>query len=524
MSMADDSTLRSHRSNEPFRRNARGSGFGEPASESDPLAELARLIGQPDPFADFGLGNTRPDARERQQPQRKAPSPMDWRKAAASMPAYETLSEETVRRQPAPRSEPHFAPGHPRFVGRDRHEMSPEDEEPLDPRHEAAPAQGHYRREPQFAEAEQFRSRRDERAYAASGRELRVQEPYFEDGAPVAQDDEETYDDPPRKRRHSGLLTAATLIGCAMIGTAGAYGYRTYYVTPGATKAPPVITAESTPSKVVSAGDMPTGKIIQDRVRDPGQNERLVSREEQPVEIRPPATTAPRGVLPAPAGPSSGFPPPPSSVPSRSGTPGAAAPANGVNEPKRVRTVTIRPDGTDVTGTPVGGAGQPGGPAAGAPPGRSVPAAKSGQPARSTGPLSLDPQVSASAQPASAPQPAPAPRERVTALPQPATPDPPLQPPAPRATAAPSNAATGGYLVQLSSQRSEAEAQASYRALQTKYPDQLGDRTAIVKRVDLGDKGIYYRALVGPFGSSGEAGQFCADFKVSGGQCLVQRN
>jgi hypothetical protein len=78
--------------------------------------------------------------------------------------------------------------------------------------------------------------------------------------------------------------------------------------------------------------------------------------------------------------------------------------------------------------------------------------------------------------------------------------------------------------VQVSSQRSEAEAQASWRALQAKYPDQLGSHSATIKRVDLGDKGVYYRAMVGPFTSSGEADQLCSELKAAGGQCLRQRN
>ena len=79
-------------------------------------------------------------------------------------------------------------------------------------------------------------------------------------------------------------------------------------------------------------------------------------------------------------------------------------------------------------------------------------------------------------------------------------------------------------MVQLSSQRSEAEAQASYKALQGKFPDQLSDRAPIIKRVDIPSKGIYYRALVGPFGSSDEAASFCTELKAAGGQCLIQRN
>jgi cell division septation protein DedD len=81
-----------------------------------------------------------------------------------------------------------------------------------------------------------------------------------------------------------------------------------------------------------------------------------------------------------------------------------------------------------------------------------------------------------------------------------------------------------GYLVQVSSQKNEADAHASYRALQNKFPTVLGSRPPVIKRADLGDKGVYYRAMVGPFGTTEEAAQFCGSLKTAGGQCVVQRN
>jgi cell division septation protein DedD len=93
------------------------------------------------------------------------------------------------------------------------------------------------------------------------------------------------------------------------------------------------------------------------------------------------------------------------------------------------------------------------------------------------------------------------------------------------APSAPSaGSAGGGYLVQVSSQRSETDAQASYRALQGKFPSVLGSHAPLIKRADLGEKGVYYRAMVGPFGSPDEASQFCTSLKSAGGQCVVQRN
>ena len=82
----------------------------------------------------------------------------------------------------------------------------------------------------------------------------------------------------------------------------------------------------------------------------------------------------------------------------------------------------------------------------------------------------------------------------------------------------------GGYLVQVSSQKNEADVQASYRALQNKFPAVLGSRPPVVKRADLGDKGVYYRTMVGPFGSTEEAARFCGNLKSAGGQCVVQKN
>jgi SPOR domain len=363
------------------------------------------------------------------------------------------------------------------------------EEEPRhDPRYEERPSQ--YRREPQFADDE-YHPREDERTYGSRDE----RSTYFEDDGPLsAQEDDDAYDDPPRTRRRGGLLTAVTLIGCAMIGTAGAYGYRTYYSSPSSNRVPPVISAETSPTKVVSASEGPTGKFIQDRVRDVAPPERVVSREEEPLEIRTPSRASPLSPQPSQ---SQGFPPP---------TGGSGASSGNSPDAKRIRTLTIRPDGAEPP------ARQPSGnpPSAATPP-KQAPAPK----AASRAPISLDPQEPPT------PPPAPRERERVAAAPPASTQS--LQPPAPRATAVQSEA-SGGYAVQLSSQRSEAEAQASFKALQGKFPDQLSDRSATIKRVDIPSKGIYYRALVGPFGSSDEAASFCTELKAAGGQCLVQRN
>jgi hypothetical protein len=52
--------------------------------------------------------------------------------------------------------------------------------------------------------------------------------------------------------------------------------------------------------------------------------------------------------------------------------------------------------------------------------------------------------------------------------------------------------------------------------LQAKYPNQLGGREPIVRRADLGAKGTYYRALVGPFASREQAAGVCSSLKSQG--------
>src|SRR5262249_34307237 len=89
-------------------------------------------------------------------------------------------------------------------------------------------------------------------------------------------------------------------------------------------------------------------------------------------------------------------------------------------------------------------------------------------------------------------------------------------------SAAPSSG--GGSYVQVTSRRSESEAQAEFRALQGKFPDQLTGREPIIRRADLGEKGVYFRAYVGPFGATEEAAQWCASLKAAGQNCVLQRN
>src|SRR5262249_42931573 len=282
--------------------------------------------------------------------------------------------------------------------------------------------------------------------------------------------------------------TALAIIGCAVLGTAGAYAYRSYYGNPSSTQPPPVITADnSTPTKIVpeSAGDPQSSNLAQGRSANVDK-ERIVSKQEEPVALKELGTqAAPRVVLPAPVAPGQG--------------------ASVSTEPKKIRTVVIHPDASDVSGRPVTSQSAAAAPRPNTPPAAAKTATASA--ARSSGPVSLEPQPS---EPAAAP-----PARRLTAA----------APPAPtRSTPEATDSTASGFVVQLSSQKSEAEAKSSFRSLQAKFPNELGDLQAIIRRADLGSKGVFYRTLVGPFTSAQEASQFCANYKAAGGQCVVPNN
>jgi hypothetical protein len=79
-----------------------------------------------------------------------------------------------------------------------------------------------------------------------------------------------------------------------------------------------------------------------------------------------------------------------------------------------------------------------------------------------------------------------------------------------------------GFAVQVASERSQSGAQASFRRLQTKYPNQLRGHRPVIRRADLG-AGTYFRALVGPFASRGVAIKLCNALKAVGGDCIIQK-
>jgi len=85
-------------------------------------------------------------------------------------------------------------------------------------------------------------------------------------------------------------------------------------------------------------------------------------------------------------------------------------------------------------------------------------------------------------------------------------------------------APSGRVFVQVSAQKSESAARSTYRGLQVKFPSILGKLDPNIQRVDLGDKGVFYRVRVGPFAFA-DAQKICGNYKAdSGSDCLIARH
>jgi hypothetical protein len=518
--MADNSSRTFRRDAAPAKRDT-----------SDPLAELARLIGQ----SDAQRGSGRNAARQPETYDDPAPA-LDWSAAHDDdydqygqadepyppQPADETWSSEQAYEEEPPATQRYVRPpvGHDEAAGDPRRNTgrraaqfdggSRSGSLPYIP-----PGQGGYL-------ADQHAQYAD---HSQAGDEGHAHDQYDEEDA-----------SPPRR---SGTMIMVAVLGVAVLGTAGALGYRAMFGGSVIPSLPPIIKPSNTPIKIVPQHDAQTGSTSQTDAGQKGTGDQLVNHEEQPVDVQsvnpaphmvttiPVISNSTDAPLPdgGPAGSADqGAPPAPpptfgdaNSPPQQFGvaTPDAPAqPAPQAQPPasRSVHTLTILPQ--QQSAAPQEAPAQP----------RETHAANVRRPATrptgeartaSAGPLSLVPGQDGGA----LPPPPRAPRTTSTrgAGPMALT-------TASTEPAGASPARGGAYAVQVTSQRSEAEAEAAFRSLQAKYPQQLGSRRAFVRRADLGAKGIYYRALVGPFATGEEAVSLCSSLKAAGGSCLIQRN
>jgi cell division septation protein DedD len=80
---------------------------------------------------------------------------------------------------------------------------------------------------------------------------------------------------------------------------------------------------------------------------------------------------------------------------------------------------------------------------------------------------------------------------------------------------------TGAWMVQLSAQKTEGEAQSAYRAAQAKF-SVLAGYQLLVRKKDQGARGTFYAAQVGPLAHS-EANELCDNLKSAGASCFIER-
>ena len=78
-----------------------------------------------------------------------------------------------------------------------------------------------------------------------------------------------------------------------------------------------------------------------------------------------------------------------------------------------------------------------------------------------------------------------------------------------------------GFRVQLAALRSRADAEAAWRRLKRANGDHLGALDARIMRVDLGDRGVFYRLQAGPLASAAKASALCSRLGAHKLDCFV---
>ncbi|MCK1737230.1 SPOR domain-containing protein [Bradyrhizobium sp. 138] len=507
----------------PFPSDDYGRGGDQHGkTESDPLAELARLIGQTDPFAAQSRQGARSPAAPPAQSYQDDDRQNDYQQDDAEpTPPGPPSWMRRANVQPQPAQEPDYPvsvnPVHP------LHRYSAQPAAPEPDHHQPQAYQDHayqgqaYQQQDHAYQPQAYQephqrpdpSRYDDALYGRleAGEQDYQREPAYPDDPYAYQSDYPEAEVEEPKKQRGGMMTVAAILALAVVGTGAAFAYKTYVGSPRSGE-PPIIKADNTPTKIVPAPADSAAKVP-DRMVSGDGTEKIVPREEAPVDVNAKAG-GPRVVFP-PLNQNANPPSVASVSPSAVPPPGAgAAASNGTlpnNSPRAIRTVAVKGDQTD-SATPQSAAAAKPTTAAPKPVAAPVaPAAPRNPPtsanASDNQPMSLTPQSAPAAEPP----------QRMAAT----TPT----------QIAPASNGGGGYIVQVSSQQTEDSAAASYRVLQSKYGSVLGSRSPVIKRVDLTDKGkgVVYRAFAGPYGSAEEATHACNNLKSAGlSACFVQRN
>ena len=350
------------------------------------------------------------------------------------------------------------------------------------------------------------------------------------------------------QRRRTGLMVAAAVAGIAVLGGLGALAFS--LGSGGSDDTPVLVTADADPLKVKPENPGGTTVPNQDSkayeraagVVDttPPTQERLVTSTEEPVSLPPAASArAEEDALPG-LDEEERVDMDPAAAGKAEDRLEAAAEPEGIGaaedlaavQPRKVRTMIVRPDGTlvpreDPAPQPAADAAsaeravrevaiaQPQTPAPAADP-APAPAQAAAQPATPAGNASAT--GTAASQPAAAPA---TPAPEVAARQQVA------QAPAAQARtepARPAVAAQGSseWSMQIASQPTAEAAQATYQDLARRYGSVIGGRGVNIVKADISGKGTYYRVRI-PSASRAEAIALCEKYKAAGGSCFVSK-
>ncbi|RIY03429.1 SPOR domain-containing protein [Aureimonas flava] len=180
---------------------------------------------------------------------------------------------------------------------------------------------------------------------------------------------------------------------------------------------------------------------------------------------------------------------------------------DGTLQPRKVRTLSVRPDGTLVENEM---------PAEG---GALLTAASSMQ----THAATLDPVAGISPQmPFGQDEPDMTTASTAAQAPEPVAAAPTPEPEPQRVAALEAPAPEGSFFVQIASQPSQAAAQESLANMGKRYSSVIGGRSLGIKAAEIPGKGTFYRVRVAA-GSRSEANTLCENLKSAGGSCFVTR-
>lgn len=340
----------------------------------------------------------------------------------------------------------------------------------------------------------------------------------YEDEAHLPAHLDDYYGETPKQGGKKKWILISAAAACILVlGVTGVVGYRAVFGTSGA---PKTIRAESTPAKIAPAANTQAAEPGKNNDRvgfdAPPGNERIVSRQEEPVGRGPAQGSSPFAPLP------------PQQAQAAQPRQQAQAPV-AEGEPKRVRTVSVRADGSvvgdqrgsaqrQVSNAPMSINSYAERETGSAPAQQAMPQPQGRAPVQSTA------QVPASGNPwadiQNTPQRA-APQQQASV--QPSGPPPVQRAPAPT-IAVQTPMPAGSYVVQVASQKTEQEAQAAWQQVQSRYASVLGGQQAQIRRANLGERGTFYRAQLGPFNDRARASEICENLKAAGGECIIQRN